>query len=169
MRHIMISSLLLGAQLPQPYLYYFPQPQRPISSYILFLPSRLYTFSAVLKRGLIIWRQGPGIFLRACPSDTTVAPADTNLCEDADVSRRSFHCHYIIPVYLEQSALHTQLWTAASSSNKPSTEFTIFEFHQHSGAVPKALCRKKRSVLHQRTGLRKRSLLGLDFLKGNLG
>lgn len=31
--------------------------------------------------------------------DTTIAPADTELCKDADVSRRSFHCHYIIAVY----------------------------------------------------------------------
>jgi hypothetical protein len=56
--------------------------------------------------------------------DTTSAPADAKLCKDADVSRRSFHCHYILPIYFEQMVLYTQPWTAAFFSDKPSTEFT---------------------------------------------
>lgn len=68
-------------------------------------------------------------------------------------------------------ALHRQPWAAAFSSNKPpTTEFTRFDFHQHLGAVPKALRRKKRSILHQRFGLWERPLDGFGFSKGkNLG
>lgn len=47
--------------------------------------------------------------------DTTVAPADVQLCKDADVSRRSFHCSYIIHVCFNQTVLHAQLSTAALS------------------------------------------------------
>lgn len=73
----------------------------------------------------------------------------------------------VIILFLSTSTnwfLHTPPWTAALPSNKPSTEFIMFEFHQHLGAAPKALHRKKRIVLYQRSGLWKRPQVVLEFL-----
>lgn len=146
MRHIVIDLFAssLGLSCSDLTFTTFPNSEDRSLPTFHFCPQD-YMLSRPFQKGVLItWRQGPGIFVRAYSLIPPLLQPIPNLCEDADVSRRSFHCHHIVPVYLEQRALKTPQLTATFSSSKPLTEFTIFEFHQHLGAVPKALCRKKR-------------------------
>lgn len=101
MRHIMIdlSASPLGLSCPNLIFTIFPnlKDQSPPTFHF-----RAQDY--ILSR--LCFKRGPGHLAsrswNLCASlliDTTIAPADTKLCEDADVSRRSFHCHYIIAVY----------------------------------------------------------------------
>lgn len=101
MRHIMIDLFAspMGPSCPNlVFTIFSPTSKTNLLRHFIFALKTIYS-PGCFKRGPHYLASRSWDLCASLLVDTTIAPADTKLCEDADVSRRSFHYHYIIAVY----------------------------------------------------------------------